>query len=190
MTIDYILVTQNMSKYRLSQESGVPYATVNDLCNGKTDISNCKAGTLYKIAKALDVSMELLIEGSDKDYRCSFELFKSNVCHRLKELGDTQFLIETLSSNDIRDYYNKEWYPESYYLLAMLDYISRINEVDICEDYDDLRQGKLVNVIYPASIVAADKLAQSDEYKNEALANAIPEFLRFNIVENEVRSVI
>lgn len=31
--------------------------------------------------------------------RCSFELFKSNVCHRLKEQGDIDFLIETLKED-------------------------------------------------------------------------------------------
>lgn len=38
--------------------------------------------------------------------RCSFELFKSNVCHRLKEQGDIAFLIETLKEDMIREYYN------------------------------------------------------------------------------------
>lgn len=56
--------------------------------------------------------------------RCSFELFKSNVCHRLKEQGDIDFLIETLKEDMIRQYYDKKWYPESFYLLAMVDYIS------------------------------------------------------------------
>ena len=71
--------------------------------------------------------------------RCSFELFKSNVCHRLKEQGDIDFLIETLKEDMIRQYYDKKWYPESFYLLAMVDYISRENNVPICNDYDDLR---------------------------------------------------
>ena len=39
--------------------------------------------------------------------RCSFELFKSNVCHRLKEQGDIDFLIETLKEDMIRQYYNE-----------------------------------------------------------------------------------
>lgn len=30
--------------------------------------------------------------------RCSFELFKSNVCHWLKEEGDIDFLIQVLES--------------------------------------------------------------------------------------------
>ena len=38
--------------------------------------------------------------------RCSFELFKSNVCHWLKEDGDIDFLIQVLESDLIRKYYN------------------------------------------------------------------------------------
>ena len=38
--------------------------------------------------------------------RCSFELFKSNVRHRLKREGDIAFLNETLEKNMIREYYN------------------------------------------------------------------------------------
>ena len=72
--------------------------------------------------------------------RCSFELFKSNVCHRLKEQGDIDFLIETLKEDMMRQYYDKKWYPESFYLLAMVDYISRENNVPIFNDYNDSAQ--------------------------------------------------
>lgn len=40
--------------------------------------------------------------------RCSFELFKSNVCHWLKEEGDIDFLIQVLESDLIRKYYNRK----------------------------------------------------------------------------------
>ena len=36
--------------------------------------------------------------------RCSFELFKSNVCHWLKEEGDIDFLIQVLESDLILKY--------------------------------------------------------------------------------------
>ena len=39
--------------------------------------------------------------------RCSFELFKSNVCHWLKEEGDIDFLIQVLESDLIRKYYEE-----------------------------------------------------------------------------------
>lgn len=33
------------------------------------------------------------------------------------------------------------------------------------------------------------EVTNNDEYKKEALENAIPEFLRFNIIENEIEKV-
>ena len=41
MLIDDALKKQNMTKYRLSKESGVPQATINDICSGKSDIEKC-----------------------------------------------------------------------------------------------------------------------------------------------------
>lgn len=106
--------------------------------------------------------------------RCSFELFKSNVCHRLKEQGDIDFLIETLKEDMIRQYYDKKWYPESFYLLAMVDYISRENNVPICNDYDDLRQQKMQKMIYPVGILITASVLNDDSVKEEAVKHAIP----------------
>ncbi len=51
-----------MTKYRLSVQSGVPHATLNDIFSGKTKLEKCSAETVYKLSKALGVSMELLTE--------------------------------------------------------------------------------------------------------------------------------
>lgn len=102
MIVNEIMQSRSMSKYRLSKNSGVPYTTVNDICTGKAQLEKCSAETIYRIAKALEVSMESLLEPCFVK-RSSFELFKSNVCHRLKELGDVGFIIETLESDSIRD---------------------------------------------------------------------------------------
>ena len=189
MTIQDILQEKNMSVYRLAKTSQIPYATVNDICNGKTRLEKCSAETVYRLAHALNVSMEELLAPCFIK-RSSFEIFKSTVCHRVKELGDINFIIDTLESQDIRTYYNRKWYPESLYLLAMLDYLSRENDVPICDDYDDLRRCKLEKPVYPASIRALSAAAQDDAAIKEAAKSAIPEFMRFNIVENEVRNVI
>ena len=79
-----LLKDKNLSMYRLSQLTGIPYSTISDICSGQTDIVNCSAGTVYKIANVLSISMEELIESENKEYRSSFETFKSNVCHRVK----------------------------------------------------------------------------------------------------------
>ena len=64
----------------------------------------------YKLAQILHVTIEDLIIDSIKGVEppqstISFELFKSNICHRIKDSGDIAFIIETLKSNEIRQYY-------------------------------------------------------------------------------------
>lgn len=62
MNLNELLNKRQISMYRLSKTSGVPQSTIMDICNKKTRISKCTGETLYKIAKALDVSIETLIE--------------------------------------------------------------------------------------------------------------------------------
>ncbi len=189
MTVGKLLKQKNISVYRLAKNSGLPYSTVMDICSGKAQLGKCSAETVYRLSKELGVTMEALLEGHMAK-RIGFALFKSSVCHRLKELGDISFIIHTLEEDAIRAYYERDWFAESFYLLAMLDYISRINDVPLCTRYDDLRQCSLKRTLYPAGILTAAMAAQDESIKERAFREAIPEFLRFNIVENEVRNVI
>ena len=63
MTIVEIIENSGMSKYKLSKESGLPHTTLNDICSRKTDILRSSSATVYKLAKALNVPMEFIIEG-------------------------------------------------------------------------------------------------------------------------------
>ena len=194
MFLNDLLRTRNITKYRLSKASGVPQTTITDICSGKAHIEKCSADTLYKIAKALDVSMESLIEEEmEAKYfqpkRIPFENFKSNVCHYVKDKGDIDFIIETLSKDEIRSLYEREWYAESFYLLAMVDLLSKENDVPLCTNYDDIRSQRLKEPLYPTGVLLADEATQKDAHKKEALENAIPEFLNYNIIESEIRNV-
>lgn len=184
-----LIQEKNLSIYRLSKNSGIPYATLNDIVNDKARLEKCKAETVYRLAKELDLSMEDLLAPYISK-RCDFELFKSNVCHSLKDLGDIDFIVETLEKDEVREYYNRQWYREAFYLLAMLDYISRINNVPACEEYEDIRCKKLQSIIYPKSILALSAVSKDESVKELAKKESIPEFMRFNIVENEVRNVL
>lgn len=62
MMIEDLLFKRQMTKYRLAVLSGVPHATLNDICSGKTKLEKCSAETVYKLAKTLSVPMELLTE--------------------------------------------------------------------------------------------------------------------------------
>lgn len=189
MTINDLMEKKKITRYRLAKDSGIAYTTINDICSGKAQIEKCSAETIYRISKVLGVSMESIIEPYF-DKRSDFEVFKSNTCHKLKELGDIEFVINLLEEDQIRKYYKKKWFPESLYLLAMLDYISRENDIPLCTQYDDMRTLKLKNVLFPASVLVAAKVANSDELKQRSIKESIPEFIRFNIVESEVRNVI
>ena len=189
MNVNEFMEQKAVTKYNLTKNSRNPNTTICDICSGKTKLENCSARTVYKIAGALGVSMESLLDFDSKE-RYNFDLYKSSVCHRVKEMGDIDFIIDTLEQDDIRAYYQRGWYRECLYLLAMLDYISRMNSVPVCTRYDDLRCCKLKEPIYPSGILTAALVSGSEVPKTKALQEAIPEFLRFNIVESEVRNVV
>jgi len=123
------------------------------------------------------------------EIRPDFENFKSHICHQVKNLGDIDFIIKILESNDITKLYDKKWYPECFYLLAMLDYLSRINKVPYCINYNYLRCRRMEKIIYPVGILILSELSNNDEHKKRSLKEAIPEFMRHNIVESEIRNI-
>ena len=61
MTIQQVLREKGLSRYQLSKRSGVPWATLADICSGKTSLTRCNAGTLSKLAATLDIPMEQLL---------------------------------------------------------------------------------------------------------------------------------
>ncbi|MCD8069517.1 MAG: helix-turn-helix transcriptional regulator [Lachnospiraceae bacterium] len=179
-----------MRKADLARKSGVPYSTVSDIVNGKTRIETCSASVVYKISKTLDVTMEDLV-APHCEKRPEFEWFKSEACHALKREGDTKFILNVLESNNIFKFYEWEWYPEAFYLLAMVDYLSRVNDIEWCCEFDTMRHQKVDPPIYPSGIIAvAAALGNEEEVKRKAREGAIPEFMRHGIVEGDVRDAV
>lgn len=189
MIINELLKQKGMTKYRLAKESKVPHSTVLDICNGKVELKNCTGETLYKIANVLNTSIENLISDS-MQYRRSFDAYKSTICHLLKDMGDLDFIINVLETDEIRTLYQKKWYPECLYLLAMLDYLCRMNDLPICNNYYDIRNARLSKPIYPSGVIAISAFNKSDKAKKDSFEHAIQEFKQFNIIENEVRNVV
>ena len=62
MIINDLLARRKMTRYRLAVDAGIPHSTLSDICSGKTKLEKCSAETVFKIAKVLDVPMELLTE--------------------------------------------------------------------------------------------------------------------------------
>ena len=57
-TIQDVMDKQGLSRYRLSKISGIPWATLSDICTGKKNLEKCSAGTILRLAKALNLTME------------------------------------------------------------------------------------------------------------------------------------
>ena len=194
MELMNLLKEKQLSVYQCAKESQVPYTTLSDIVKGKTRIEKCTAETIYKLARTLHVTMEeLLTECFKEDENApnlrDFEIYKSNICHLVKDKGDIDFIIDTLKESQIRTYWERQWYRESFYLLAMVDYLSRENGLPLCNDYEDIRNCTLPEPLYPWDVVLAAKLDDSLDMKEQCLKEAIPEFLRFNIIESEIRNV-
>lgn len=183
-----VLKNRNLTMYQCAKLSGIPYTTISEVVRGKTRIEKCSAETVYRLAKVLNLTMEELMDGS-LEARSDFEVYKSNVCHLVKDMGEIDFIIDTLKKDTVRKYWEKKWYPEAFYLLAMIDYLSRLNDLPLCTRYEDIRARKLEQTLYPRDIAMAAKLDPSLDQRTHSKQTAIPEFLRFNIVESEVRNV-
>ena len=122
--------------------------------------------------------------------RVDTETFKSNICHKLKELGDIDFLLAIIEENIIENYYEEKQYFECLYILAMVDYLSRIHSVPLCTRYEAYRHLCFSEPIFPSSTTIAYLVTNDITWKQSAIDNAIPEFIRFNIVEGDIRDVV
>jgi predicted transcriptional regulator len=58
MTINDLLKEKGMSRYSLSKASGIPWATLSDICSGKTSLTRCNAQTIQKLSGAFRMPME------------------------------------------------------------------------------------------------------------------------------------
>lgn len=118
-----------------------------------------------------------------------YENIKSEIGHELKRKGDIKFIYDVLKEQRIWKYYKDNDAFTTLYLLGMVDYLSRINNIRLCTDFEELREIKFDEPIWPLGVVILDQ-ASNGKIKQEALDKAIPEFMRHNIVECEVRDAV
>lgn len=183
MTLQDMLSERKLTVYQCSKYYKIPYTTLLDLVKGKTRIEKCSAETLYKLSRALRISMEEIFElvsAKEVSYRDSFEVYKSNVCHRVKDSGDMDFIIEALEDDLVTRYWRLTWYAESFYMLGILDYLCRVNEIPICRKYEELRTKSLEKPLFPPDIEMAAKLNPRLDKRNDSDSNAQKNRARLN----------
>ncbi len=118
-----------------------------------------------------------------------FELFKSNVCQILKNKSANQFINKIVTEKMVERYFDQGDYKKSFYLVALVDYLCRRDNIKVVSSYDKYRSYKLKDILFPSSVELLSQILKNDTLKKDALNNAIPEFLHFNIVEGEIENV-
>lgn len=91
MVLTELIAQRDMTKCRLAMKAKIPHATLNDICSGKTKIEKCSAETVYKLASALNVSMETLTEDGirqserERAYECGLPEYLQHDLDAYKE---------------------------------------------------------------------------------------------------------
>lgn len=119
--------------------------------------------------------------------RRDFEVFKGNVCNAVKQQGAFAFIKNILLSGVVERYWNEENYLHAFYLVAMVDYLSRLNDISLYTKYNEIRHYQMEKRIFPLSISIEATAMKKDP--DDMIDDAIPEFLRFNIVEGDIFNV-
>ena len=61
MTLQQVMKEKGLTRYQLSKTSGIPWATLSDICSGRTKLERCSGNTLMKLSGALGLSLEQLL---------------------------------------------------------------------------------------------------------------------------------
>ena len=188
MTFKQLLQSKNITGYQLSKKTNIPYTTICDLINGKTNIRNVSLKNAILIADFLSVDVRLLNELDPIEF-IDFRYFRNNTLHELKRYGPHAFVAIIIKEKAIDYYYKNEGYSYAYYLLALIDYLCRITNQPIYTlRYNDIRKEKLEKAFFVGGgLIHFNTIEEAEESIG---IKVIPEFAKYNIIENDVFNVV
>lgn len=166
---------QSKSIRNFAIDNQIAYSVLYDICSGKKQLSDCKLSTIIKIAKGLNVSIDDLISEEP------FTQFRDSLHNSIKQRGDLPWLIETLKENKAPLIYQNRQILHAIYLVDMIDYVCNKHGLPCPKEYQKIRELKLEKPYY-----IGDWHILSNCKNSATMKNAIPEFLRSNIIECEV----
>ena len=187
MTFKELIKQKNITSYQLAKATDIPYTTINDLLNGKTCMGNIRLKHALAIASVLDVDINLLI-GLDTIEVEEFRYFRNNTLMELKRKGYQEFITWVISTRMIDYYYKNNKREYAYYLLALIDYLSKQNNLPIyISRYNNIRKEKLDKPFFVGS-----DLYSFDTFEaatNELHITPIDEFKKYNLIEGDITNV-
>ena len=130
----------------------------------------------------------------NKGYK-SFSVYRSEMCHLLKEYGDVIFTQVIIDNGFIRQMWDNGIYAEALYLSAMLEYLSDTTEGIKYEIPLSIKGKRLKEPLFPQDVLLLDALITGsnakqrawDECSNDACGRY---FTKYNIVERSIRDAV
>ena len=174
MNFEKELKKRNTSIRACSIQSDIPYATLYPIIKGQVDIGTCSYYTVAKLARYLGYRPDEIVYEKE-----NFQTFRNNLHHRIRR-DELECILEIIESDEVFTYLRHEDYLKALYLVATVDYISRKNDIPLCDKYNSVRNIRLEQPYYvgDSSLFSPDK------------RECIDEFLRFNIFEGDLYDAV
>lgn len=205
MYLNALMTKRHMTREELCRLSGVPDSTLRGILSGGVQLENCKAGTLYGIAKALQIPMEALLEGSNsihpEDDACTVHppvqtvhdagslLTFYDLVDAVKDclcVYDGPGYMELVRDLDLIGHFSqRQAYRAALFLLGLYDYLCRKLGVAPDARHDALRRMRLDRPVYSLDTLEVDDSRAFEQAKAYAESHAIPELARFSIFLTE-----
>ena len=187
MNFKDLLEKKNVSGYALAKSTGIPYTTINDLINGRTIIQNVSLKHALAISDFLNIDIRKLNNLGPAE-QIDFRYFRNNLLGALKREKANEFVKKIISKKEIDYYYKNNAKEYAYYLLALIDYLCRISNKPVYNArYNELRKERLKRPFFVGSKLF--KFDSIEEAENKLKITVIPEFKKFNIIEEDVFNV-
>lgn len=174
--MDFIieLKKKDMNIRMCSQMSGIPYGTLYPIIKGQVDIGTCSYYTVEKLARVLGYRPDQIVYHNE-----DFQTFRNNLHHRINR-NELQTVLELIEDEDIEYYRMHSDYRKMLYVLATIDYISKKNDIPLCDKYDELRNMKLDEPFYVGDCLLVGN-RESD---------VLSEFAQYNIYEGDLYDAV
>ena len=121
-----------------------------------------------------------LKENGDSVYQPeNFQTFRNKLHHRLVKENELDIIVELLENKSIDYFYERKDYLKALYLLSLVDYVLKKNDLPVCAEYSEMRRLKLKDPYYVGDSVFEKKVD-----------DCIEEFARHNIYEGDLYDAI
>jgi len=168
------LEKRNIDPEELASIISMPISLLNDILEENIELEDCAYKYLKGIANVLRISVDFLVYKYEM-----FQTFRNNLHHELKDKGDLALVYDILKGGSIDYYYYHEDYPKAFYLLALVDFLSKKHGIDLCTNYNEMRFQRLEEPFYIG-----------DNVEGRSFENCIEEFKKYNIFEGDLYDAV